>query len=65
MCLRLAGAQARRVAGVAVDMVVKSYLYPGRIPWSLAFVAALGLLAAVYPALRAARTLPKEAMRDL
>jgi ABC-type lipoprotein release transport system permease subunit len=56
--------QTFSVAGVPVDSVVYSYLYPGRIPWSLVFVAALGLAAALYPAVRAARTPPTEATRS-
>ena len=53
------------VAGVAIDSVVHSYLYPGRIRWSLLFIALLGFAAALYPAIRAARTPPTEAMRGL
>jgi len=49
------------VAGVAVDTVVHSYLYPHRIPGTLLFVAALGFAAALYPAIKAARTDPTEA----
>ena len=52
-------------AGVAIDMVVKSYLYPGRVRWSMTFIGVLGFLAALYPALRAASARPTEAMRDL
>lgn len=63
--ISLLSSQNFTVAGVAIDTIVKSYLYPGRIPWSLAFIAALGMLAAVYPAFRAARTLPTEATRGL
>lgn len=51
------------VAGVAVDAVVHSYLYPGRLRTTALFVAALGLLAGLYPALRAARTRPIEVTR--
>jgi putative ABC transport system permease protein len=52
-------------AGVAIDSVVHFYLYPGRIRWSLLFIAMLGIAAALYPAMRAARTPPTEAMRGL
>jgi putative ABC transport system permease protein len=53
------------VAGVAIDTVVYSHLYPGRVPGSILFISLLGLAAALYPALRAARTPPTEAMRGL
>jgi ABC-type lipoprotein release transport system permease subunit len=53
--------QTFSVAGVAVDTVVHSYLYPHRIPGTLLFVAALGFSAALYPAIKAARTDPTEA----
>lgn len=59
------GNQSFSAAGVSVDSVIYSYLYPGRIRWSLAFVAALGFLASLYPAVRAARTPPTEAMQGL
>jgi ABC-type lipoprotein release transport system permease subunit len=63
--LALVGNQSFSAAGVAIDMVVKSYLYPGRIRWSLTIITALGALAALYPAWRAARTPPTEATRGL
>jgi putative ABC transport system permease protein len=56
--------QTFSVAGVAVDTLVHSYLYPGRIPWSLAYIAFLGLMAALYPAIKAARTKPTEAIYE-
>jgi ABC-type lipoprotein release transport system permease subunit len=59
------GDQSFSAAGVSVDSVVYSYLYPGRIRWSLFVVAALGVLASLYPAIRAARTPPTEAMQGL
>ncbi len=55
--------QSFSVAGVSVDAMVYSYLYPGRIEWTLSFVAFLGFAASLYPALRAARTDPTEATR--
>jgi putative ABC transport system permease protein len=55
--------QSFSVAGVSIDTVVYSYLYPGRIEWTLAYVAILGLAASLYPALRAARTDPTGAAR--
>jgi len=55
--------QSFSVAGVPIDALVYSYLYPGRIEWTLAFVALLGLAASIYPAVRAARTDPTEATR--
>lgn len=51
------------VAGVSFDTVIYSYLYPGRIEWTLIFVALLGLAASLYPAMRAARTDPTAATR--
>jgi ABC-type lipoprotein release transport system permease subunit len=59
------GDQSFSAAGVSVDSVVYSHLYPGRIRWSLFVVAALGVLASLYPAIRAARTPPTEAMQGL
>jgi len=53
--------QGLSVAGVSVDPIVYSYLYPGRIRWTLIFVAILGFAASLYPAVRAARTAPSEA----
>lgn len=55
--------QSFSVAGVSIDTVVHSYLYPGRIEWTLTYVAALGLAASLYPAWRAAHTDPTGATR--
>lgn len=56
--------QTFSVAGVSVDSVVHSYLYPGRIRWTLTFVALLGFAASLYPAFRAAQTKPSEATQE-
>jgi ABC-type lipoprotein release transport system permease subunit len=55
--------QSFSVAGVSIDTVVYSYLYEGRIEWTLAYVFLLGLGASLYPALRAAHTDPTEATK--
>ncbi len=51
------------VAGVSIDTLVYSFLYDGRIEWTLTYVTLLGLAASLYPAIRAARTDPTEATK--
>ena len=53
------------VAGVAIDPVIHLKLYPETVTTILVGVFLFTLLASLYPAIRAGRTLPLEALKEL
>ncbi len=60
-----AGGEGLSFAGVTFDPVIKGVVAPGGIVLTLSCVFVVSLLASIWPALRAARLEPVEAMRQL